>query len=68
MDFKDHLLEYEIVLMLKTPGTPQHNSVAKRRNITFFEMVRLTMNYASLPSSFLGYDDKHIFDLKLLHF
>ena len=38
-DFKDYLTQNEIVSQLTSPGTPQQNGVAKRRNRTLLEMV-----------------------------
>ena len=40
---------------LTTPGTPQHNGVAKRRNKTLLEILRSMLSYSSLPISFWGY-------------
>ena len=51
---------------MTTPGTPQQNGVAKRRNMTFLEMVRSMMNYSTLPISFWIYALKtamHILNL-----
>ena len=54
-DFKDYLTQNGIVSQLATPGTPQQNSVAERRNRTLLEMVRSMMSYSTLPISFWGY-------------
>ena len=39
-EFKDHLLKHGILSQLTALGTPQQNSVAKRRNMTLVDMVR----------------------------
>ena len=54
-EFKDHLIEHDIVSQLTAPGTPQQNGVAERRNRTMLNMVRSMMSYSSLPLSFWGY-------------
>ena len=54
-DFKDYLTENGIISQLTTPGTPQQNGVAKRRNRTFLDMVRSMISYSTLPISFWGY-------------
>ena len=51
-EFKDHLVEHEILSQLTTPGTPQQNGVAERRNKTLLDMVRSMMSYSSLPIPF----------------
>ena len=51
-DFKDYLTQNEIVSQLTSPGTPQQNGVAKRRNMTLLEMVRSMKSYSTLPISF----------------
>ena len=51
-DFKDYLTQNGIVSQLTTPGTPQQNGVAERRNRTLLEMVRSMMSYSTLPISF----------------
>jgi hypothetical protein len=38
-----------IVAQYSTPGEPQQNGVAKRRNRTLMDMVRSMMNYSTLP-------------------
>ena len=38
-----------------TPGTPQQNGVAERRNRTFLDMVKSMLSYSTLPISFWGY-------------
>ena len=40
---------------LTTPGTPQKNGVAERRNKTMLDMMRSMLSDASLPKSFWGY-------------
>ena len=65
-DFKDYLTQNEIVSQLTSPGTPQQNGVAKRRNRTLLEMVRSMKSYSTLPISFWGYALKtamHILNL-----
>ena len=54
-DFKDYLTQNGIVSQLTTPGTPQQNGVAERRNKTLLEIVRSMMSYLTLPISFWGY-------------
>ena len=51
-DFKDYLIENGIVSQMTTPGTPQQNGVAEKRNMTLLEMVKSMMNYSTLPISF----------------
>ena len=51
-NFKDYLIQNEIVSQLTTLGTPQQNDVAERRNKTLLEMVRSMMSYSTLPVSF----------------
>ena len=65
-DFKDYLIQNGIVSQLTTPGTPQQNGVAERRNRTLLEMVRSIFSYSTLPISFWGYALKtamHILNL-----
>ncbi|GJT23583.1 retrotransposon protein, putative, ty1-copia subclass [Tanacetum coccineum] len=40
---------------LTPPGTPQHNGVSERRNLTVLDMVRSMMNLTTLPLSFWDY-------------
>ena len=54
-EFSDHLKSCGIVPQLTPPGTPQRNSVSKRRNRTLLDMVRSMMNQSDLPLSFWGY-------------
>ena len=54
-EFTDHLIENGIVSQLSTPGDPQLNGVAERRNRTLLDMVRSMISYSSLPVSFWGY-------------
>ena len=54
-EFKDHLIEHDIVSQLTAPGTPQQNGVVERRNRTMLDMVRSMISYSSLPLSFWGY-------------
>ena len=37
---------------MTTPGTPQQNGVAERRNIILLDMVRSMLSYSLLPISF----------------
>jgi transposase InsO family protein len=47
--FARFLLENGIVAQYSTPGEPQQNGVAKRRNRTLMDMVRSMMSYSTLP-------------------
>ena len=49
------MVEHRIVSQLTSPGTPQQNGVAERRNRTLLDMMRSMFSYSSLPSSFWGY-------------
>jgi transposase InsO family protein len=49
MFFVRSLKENGIVARYSTPGEPQQNGVAKRRNITLMDMVRSMLSYSSLP-------------------
>ena len=51
-DFKDYLTENEILSQLTAPGTPQQNSVAKRKNRILLDMVRSMLSYSTLPCFF----------------
>ena len=62
-EFTDHLIENGIVSQLSTPGDPQLNGVAERRNRTLLDMVRSMMSYSSLPVSFWGYAIKTTVDI-----
>ncbi|KAH9743690.1 hypothetical protein KPL70_003387 [Citrus sinensis] len=53
-DFKEYLVENEIISQLTAPGTPQQNGVAERRNRTLLDMMRSILSYSSLPISFWG--------------
>ncbi|KAH9780110.1 hypothetical protein KPL71_007953 [Citrus sinensis] len=53
-DFKEYLVENEIISQLTAPGTPQQNGVAERRNRTLLGMVRSMLSYSLLPISFWG--------------
>ncbi|KAH9752503.1 Integrase catalytic domain-containing protein [Citrus sinensis] len=53
-DFIEYLVENGIISQLTTPGTPQQNGVAERRNRTLLDMVRSMLSYSSLPISFWG--------------
>ncbi|KAM1263710.1 hypothetical protein ACFX2G_029301 [Malus domestica] len=48
------LQEYGIVAQYTTPGTPEQNGVAERRNRTLMDMVRSMICRANLPSSLWG--------------
>ena len=54
-EFKNQLIENEILSQLIAPGTPQQNCVAERRNLTLLDMMRSMSSYSSLPISFWGY-------------
>ena len=43
------LMENGIVAQYSTPGKPQQNGVAERRNRTLMDMVRSMMSYSTLP-------------------
>ena len=43
------LMENGIVAQYSTPGEPQLNGVAERRNRTLMDMVRSMMSYSILP-------------------
>ena len=65
-DFKDYLIQNEIVSQLTAPGTPQQNGVTEKRYRTLLEMVRSMMSYSTLPISFWAYALKiamHILNL-----
>ena len=49
--FARFLQENGIVAQYSTPGEPQQNGVAKRRNRTLMDMVRSMMSYSTLPIS-----------------
>ena len=59
-EFKDHFMEHGILSQLTAPGTPQHNGVAERRNMTLLDMVISMMSYSSLPIPFWGYSLKTV--------
>jgi len=50
--FKKNCDEKGITRQLTISYTPQQNGVAKRRNMTLFDMVRSMMVHANLPISF----------------
>ena len=54
-EFRQFLEDHGITSQLATPGQPQQNGVAERRNRTLLEMVTSMMSYTSLPVSFWGY-------------
>ena len=47
--FPRFLMENDIVARYSTPGEPQQNRVAERRNRTLMDMVRSMMSYSTLP-------------------
>jgi hypothetical protein len=49
--FARFLQENGIVAQYSTPGEPQQNRVAERRNYTLMDMVRSMMSYSNLPLS-----------------
>ena len=55
LKLQDYMIEHETQSQLLALGTPQQNSVLKRKNRTLLDIVRSMMSYAQLPNSFLGY-------------
>ncbi|KAF8410615.1 hypothetical protein HHK36_003147 [Tetracentron sinense] len=51
---RDFLREHGIVPQYTTPGTPEQNGVAERRNRTYMDAVRSMMSHTDLPDSFWG--------------
>ena len=49
--FARFLQENGIVAQYSTPGEPQQNRVAKRRNCTLMDMVHSMISYSTLPMS-----------------
>jgi len=49
--FAKFLQEHGIVAQYSTPGEPQQNGVAERRNRTLMDMVRSMISYSTLPLS-----------------
>jgi hypothetical protein len=49
--FARFLEENGIVAQYSTPGEPQQNGVAERRNRTLMDMVRCMLSYSTLPIS-----------------
>jgi transposase InsO family protein len=49
--FAKFLQENDIIAQYSTPGKPQQNGVAERRNRTLMDMVRSMMSYSNLPLS-----------------
>jgi len=47
--FARFLQENDIVVQYSTPGEPQQNGVAEKRNRTLMDMVRSMMSYSTLP-------------------
>jgi transposase InsO family protein len=43
------LRENNIVAQYSTPGEPQQNGVAERRNKTLMDMIRSMLSYSNLP-------------------
>ena len=54
-EFGLQLKQCEIVSLLTPPGTPHHNGVSERRNLTLLDMVQSMMPLTDLPLSFWGY-------------
>ena len=54
-EFGLQLKQWEIVSLLTPPGTPHHNGVSERHNLTLLDMVRHMMSLTDLPLSFWGY-------------
>ena len=54
-DFNKYLLDNGILSQLSTPGMPQQNGVAKRKNQTLLDMVRSMMSYSDLSKFLWGY-------------
>ena len=54
-EFIDHLTQNGILSQLTTPGTPQQNGVAERRNRTLLDMTRSMMSYSKLPLFLWGF-------------
>ena len=52
IEFDSFLKEHGILSQFTTPGTPQQNGVAERRNRTLLDMVRSMMSLSTLPLSF----------------
>ena len=51
-EFQQYLIDNGIISQFSTPGTPQQNGVAERRNRTLLNMVRLMLSFSTLPVSF----------------
>ena len=67
-DFKDYLIQNEIVSQLTARRTPQQNGVVQRKNRSILEMTRPMISYSTLPISFWAYARKtasHILNLVL---
>ncbi|EXB30863.1 Retrovirus-related Pol polyprotein from transposon TNT 1-94 [Morus notabilis] len=54
-EFRDFLIEEGVVSQLTTPGTPQQNGIAERRNQTLLDIIRSMLSYSSLHTSFWDY-------------
>ena len=54
-EFGLYLKQCEIVSLLTSPGTPQHNGVSERHNHTLLDIVQSMMFLTDLPLSFWGY-------------
>lgn len=52
--FAKFLQEHGIIAQYSTPGTPQQNGVAERRNRTLIQMVRSMMSTTNLPEFLWG--------------
>ena len=60
-EFRSYLTNNGILSHLIVPGTPQKNGVAKRRNMTLFDIMTSMLRNSSLPKFFWGYCYKKIF-------
>lgn len=54
--FKGYLTENGIISQLTTPGIPQKNALAERRNQVLLDMVRSMLSSSELPIFLWGYD------------
>ena len=51
-EFLNNHVDHGIQFQWTPPYMPQHNGVAKKRNLTLLDMVRSMMGNANLPKSF----------------
>ena len=54
-EFIQYLAQNGITSQMSSPGTPQQNGVAERRNRTLLGMIRSMMSYSELPTFLWGY-------------